>query len=330
MSNKFSKLKVLMVEDSKVAIRAITGFLEDIGVQPLIAETGSAAIELYRTERPDIILLDIILPDINGYEVAKQVRKLQGKDDWTAIIFLSVMSKDDDLARGIEAGGDDYLMKPVGRVVLQAKVAAMYRLVRMQRALVKLTEQLNQANEQLNHANEELHLVSMTDGLTGIANRRLFDESLAREWRRCARIQKPISIVMLDVDYFKKFNDRYGHQAGDECLKAVAREVASSVPRASDLAARYGGEEFVLILGETDEEGARSVANRIRLLVAGLKAVNEDSPHHYVTVSCGISTILPSDDKPVERLVKSADNALYLAKKQGRNTVAYLDYGQGD
>lgn len=330
MLKKSSAPKVLMVEDGKVAIRAISEFLEDMDVQPLIAETGSAAIELYRRERPDIILLDIILPDITGYEVAKQVRKLQGKDDWTAIIFLSAMSKDADLARGIQAGGDDYLIKPVGRVVLQAKVAAMHRLVRMQRALVKLTEQLNQANEQLNHANQELHRVSMTDGLTGIANRRLFDESLVREWRRCARIQKPISIVMLDVDYFKKFNDKYGHQAGDECLKAAAKEIAGSVPRASDLAARYGGEEFVLILGETDEEGARAVANRIRLQVAGLKVVNEDSPHHYVTLSCGISTVLPGDDKPVVKLVKSADNALYLAKKQGRNTVAYLDYGQGD
>lgn len=323
MLKKFSKLKVLMVEDSKVAIKAITGYLEDIGVQPLVAETGNAGIELYQRERPDIILLDIILPDINGYEVAKQVRKLQGKDDWTAIIFLSVMSKDDDLARGIEAGGDDYLMKPVGRVVLQAKVAAMYRLVRMQRALVNLTEQLNQANQ-------ELHRVSMTDGLTGIANRRLFDETLQREWRRCARIQKPISVVMLDVDYFKKFNDRYGHQAGDECLKAAAKVIASAVPRASDLAARYGGEEFVLILSETDGEGARWVANRIRQQVAGLKVENEDSPLHFVTISCGISTVVPSEDKPVDKLVKSADNALYLAKKQGRNTVAYLDYGQGD
>jgi diguanylate cyclase (GGDEF)-like protein len=311
------------VEDSKVAIKAISGFLEEVGVQPLIAETGHAAIELYRKELPDIILLDIMLPDIDGFEVAKQVRKLQGKDDWTAIIFLSVMSKDEDLAKGIEAGGDDYLMKPVGRVVLQAKVAAMYRLVRMQRALVKLTEQLNLANQ-------ELHRVSMTDGLTGIANRRLFDELLVREWRRCARIQKPLSIVMIDVDYFKKFNDRYGHQAGDESLKAVANVIASAVKRGSDLAARYGGEEFVLILGEMDEKSARNVANSILQQVAALKVLNDESPHQYVTVSCGISTVLPSEDKPVEKLVKSADNALYLAKKRGRNTVAYLDYGQGD
>jgi len=330
MLNKFGKLRVLLVEDSKVAIKAITGYLDDLGVQLLIAETGSAAIDLYRRERPDIILLDIILPDITGYEVAKQVRKLQGKDDWTAIIFLSVMSKDDDLKRGIEAGGDDYLTKPVGRVVLQAKVAAMYRLVRMQRALVQLTEQLNQANEQLNMANLELHRVSTTDGLTGIPNRRVFDELLVREWRRCARLQKPISVVMLDVDYFKKFNDRYGHQAGDECLKTVAKMIAGAVPRASDLAARYGGEEFVLILSETDAEGARAVANRIREQVAELKVANEDSPHQWVTLSCGISTVVPGDEILVEKLVKSADNALYLAKKQGRNSVAYLDYGQGD
>ena len=323
MVKKLSNLKVLMVEDSKVTIKALTGFLEEIGVHPLIAETGGAAVELYRKERPDIILLDIILPDIDGFEVAKQVRKLQGMDDWTAIIFLSAMSKDEDLARGIQAGGDDYLMKPVGRVVLQAKVAAMHRLVRMQRALVKLTEQLNEANR-------ELHRISMIDGLTGIANRRLFDESLAREWRRCARIKKPISIVMLDVDYFKKYNDKYGHQAGDECLKAAAKQVASAVPRASDLAARYGGEEFVLILGETDEVGARWVANRIRQQVAGLKVVHEESPHGYVTLSCGVSSAVPSDELSVEKLVKSADNALYLAKKHGRNTVAYLNYGQGE
>ncbi|MFZ2542147.1 MAG: diguanylate cyclase [Gallionella sp.] len=330
MIKKFSKLKVLMVEDSKVSIKIITEFLNELGVQLLTAETGAAAIELYRSERPDIILLDIILPDINGYEVAKQVRKIQRKDDWTAIIFLSVMSKDDDLARGIEAGGDDYLIKPVGRVVLQAKVAAMYRLVQMQRALATMTEQLNQTNEQLYLSNQELQQVSVTDGLTGISNRRLFDEYLKREWRRCARIQKPLSIVMLDMDYFKKYNDRYGHPAGDECLKAAAKVIANAVPRASDLAARYGGEEFVLILGETDEEGARWVANRIRQQVVRLKVVNEESPHHYATVSCGISTVLPSDDMSADKLVKSADNALYLAKEQGRNTVAYLECGQGD
>jgi len=135
---------------------------------------------------------------------------------------------------------------------------------------------------------------------------------------------------MIDVDFFKKFNDKYGHQAGDECLKAVASVISTAVPRASDLAARYGGEEFVLILGETDSEGARWVANRLCEQIAELKVINDESPHHYVTVSCGICTVVPGDDMPVSKLVKSADNALYLAKKRGRNTIAYLDYGQGD
>ncbi|HUW25034.1 MAG TPA: diguanylate cyclase [Gallionella sp.] len=321
MNKKLGKVKVLVAEDSKVAIKAITIYLEEVGVQPLIAETGNAAVELYRKERPDIILLDVILPDIDGFEVARQIRQMQGKDDWTAIIFLSVMSKDEDLARGIEAGGDDYLIKPVGRVVLQAKVAAMHRLVRMQRALVKLTGQLNEANQKLQH-------LSMTDSLTGIANRRLFDDLLVREWRRCTRLKKPLSVIMIDADFFKSYNDIYGHQAGDDCLRAIASQVAHATPRASDLAARYGGEEFVLVLGETDEDGARWVANRICQYVSGLKMMHEGSPHDYVTVSCGICCVLPTSELSMEKLLKSADSALYAAKRQGRNGIAYMNYGQ--
>jgi diguanylate cyclase (GGDEF)-like protein len=321
MAKRLAKLKVLVVEDSKVALKAICGYIEDMGVRPLKAITGKAAIDVYTRERPDIVLLDIILPDTDGYEVAKEIRRLQGKDEWTAIIFLSVMSKDEDLARGIEVGGDDYIMKPVGSVVVQAKVRAMYRLVQMQRALVKLAGQLNDANQ-------ELQRLSMTDGLTGIANRRMFDESLVREWRRCLRHKKPMSIVMLDVDWFKKYNDRYGHQDGDECLRAVAGELARAAPRPSDLVARYGGEEFVMILGDTEEDGALWVANRIRQHVDDLKLPHKDSAFGHVTVSCGVSSVIPSNDLSLEALVKSADNALFLSKNQGRNTVTYLNYGQ--
>lgn len=321
MAKRLSKLKVLVVEDSKVALKAISGYIEAMGVQPLLATNGRDAIELYTRERPDIILLDIILPDTDGYEVAKQIRSLQGKDEWTAIIFLSVMSKDEDLARGIEVGGDDYIMKPVGSVVVQAKVRAMYRLVQMQRALVKLAGQLNEANL-------ELQRLSMTDGLTGIANRRMFDVALAREWRRCQRIKKPMSVVMIDVDHFKKYNDRYGHQEGDDCLRAIAQELARSAPRPGDLVARYGGEEFVMLLSETDEDGAHWVANRIRQHVEGLNLPHEDTNHGHVTVSCGVSSVVPGNELSADMLVKSADNALYLSKNQGRNTVTYLSYGQ--
>ncbi|MDO9054494.1 MAG: diguanylate cyclase [Gallionella sp.] len=321
MPKRLSKLKVLVVEDSKVALKAICGYIEDMNVKPLKAKSGKEAIELYSSERPDIVLLDIILPDMSGYDVAKEIRRLQGKDDWTAIIFLSVMSKDEDLARGIEVGGDDYIMKPVGSVVVQAKVRAMYRLVQMQRALVKVAGQLHDANQ-------ELQRLSMTDGLTGIANRRMFDESLAREWRRCLRLNKPMSIVMVDVDYFKKYNDRYGHQEGDDCLRGVAQEMVRSAPRAGDLVARYGGEEFVMILGDTDESGAHWVANRIRQHVAELNMPHAGSPFGHVTVSCGVASVMPSAELSVDMLVKSADNALYLSKNQGSNTDTFLNYGQ--
>lgn len=313
----------MVVEDSKVAIKAITDHLEDMGVLPLVAETGSAAIEMYRNERPDIILLDIILPDIDGFDVAKEIRRLQGENDWTAIIFLSVMSKDEDLAQGIEVGGDDYLMKPVGRVVLQAKVNAMHRLIRMQRALVGLTERLNGVNQ-------ELQRLSTTDGLTGIANRRLFDESLDREWRRCRRIKKPLSIILFDVDFFKKYNDKYGHQTGDECLRLVAKEVSRTASRPGDMAARYGGEEFVLILAETDQEGACWVADRIRQNLSALKIPHDDSDYKHVTISCGVVSVVPGEELSAEKLVKSADIALYIAKEQGRNRVECLGYGEGD
>ena len=319
MTQQLSKLKVLIVEDSKVALKAISGYIEEMGVQPLLAETGAQAIELYRQQHPDIVLLDIILPDTNGYEVAKQIRMLQRKDDWTAIIFLSVMSKDEDLVRGIEAGGDDYIMKPVGSVVVQAKVRAMYRLVKMQRALVKLAEQLHDANQ-------ELQRLSMTDGLTGLANRRMFDETLQREWRRCIRLNKPMSLVMLDVDHFKQYNDLYGHPQGDECLKAIAKKLSKSAPRPADLVARYGGEEFIMVLGETDEDGARWVAERVRQRVALLQLPHAGSKHQFVSVSCGIASIHPTRELSADILLQTADKALYQAKHQGRNTVVFAEY----
>ncbi|MBI1174576.1 MAG: diguanylate cyclase [Sideroxydans sp.] len=322
MLSNGNELKVLVVEDSKVTMRALCSYLERMGIHNLLtAETGQAALEMFRNDRPDIVLLDAILPDIDGFDIAKQMRALEQGQDWSAIIFLTSMSKDDDLARGIEVGGDDYLMKPISEVVLKAKVRAMRRLVEMQRALVDVTRQLNGANK-------ELQRLSTTDGLTGIANRRLFDELLQREWRRCTRARKQLSLVMVDIDYFKQYNDNYGHQLGDVCLKAVAGQVARSALRPGDLAARYGGEEFVLVLSETDMDGAKWVANHIRQHVAELKIKHATSPAHFVTVSCGVSTVTPNDQLSMEVLLKSADHALYAAKMQGRDQVVCADYGQ--
>lgn len=321
MKKRTDALKVLVVEDSKVTLKVLCNFLERMGINQLLtAETGTAAIELYRSEQPDIILLDAQLPDIDGFEIARQIRAKERKDDWTAIIFLTSMTKDADLARGIEVGGDDYLLKPVSEVVLHAKVRAMQRLVEMQRSLVFLTQQLNAANK-------ELQRLSTIDGLTGIPNRRMFDELSIREWRRCERMKKPIALVMLDIDNFKLFNDEYGHQAGDDCLRAVAAQVARAAPRAADLAARYGGEEFVLVLGETDADGARWVADNVRQHVSELGILHA-TPSRRVTVSCGVASVLPQSGLSFETLLRSADRALYQAKEAGRDKVVVGDYGK--
>ncbi|MBI3901427.1 MAG: diguanylate cyclase [Nitrosomonadales bacterium] len=315
MAKKENELKVLVVEDSKVTMKALCNYLERMGIHnPLTAATGQEAIDIFRRKRPDIILLDAILPDIDGFDIARHFRATEKGDEWSAIIFLTSMDKDRDMARGIEAGGDDYLMKPVSEVVLKAKVNAMRRLVEMQRALVDVTQQLNVANK-------ELQRLSTTDGLTGIANRRMFDELVKREWRRCVRLKKPMALVMVDVDHFKQYNDTYGHQGGDECLKAVAAQVARAAPRASDLAARYGGEEFVLVLGETTVDGAKWVANNIRQHVADINMPHSGSRLGHVSVSCGVASVLPTDDFALEDLLAAADEALYKAKEQGRNTV---------
>jgi diguanylate cyclase (GGDEF)-like protein len=321
MASKSSELKVLVVEDSKVTLKAICGYLQRMGIQPLTAETGQAAIDLYRRERPDIILLDGRLPDIDGFDVAREIRAMEKKKDWTAIIFLTSMTRDEDLARGIDVGGDDYLMKPVSEIVLKAKVLAMRRLVEMQRSLIDLTYKLNVANR-------ELQLLSATDGLTGLSNRRMYDELSLKEWRRCERMKKPFSIVMVDVDYFKLYNDHYGHQAGDECLREVAAQMLRAAPRPGDLVARYGGEEFVFALGETDADGAKWVANLLRQRIADLQMPHAGSSLKHVSVSCGVASVVPDESLSLEVLLQSADYALYQAKEHGRNRIAHAAYGQ--
>ena len=322
MAKNGDEMKILVVEDSKVTMKALCSYLGRMGIEnPLTAVTGQAAIDIFRTERPDIVLLDAILPDIDGFDIARQFRSMEKAGEWTAIIFLTSMDKDEDVARGIEAGGDDYLLKPISAAVLAAKIRAMSRLVEKQRQLAEVAQKQNVANKKLQR-------LSTVDALTGIGNRRLFDEFAQREWRRCLRMKKPLSIVMLDVDHFKLFNDTYGHPAGDACLKAVATQVARSAPRAGDLAARYGGEEFAMILGETDLDGANWVANHICQQVAARKIPHRASSFQHVTVSCGVASVIPQADMSLQGLLKAADNALYMAKTQGRNKVVNGDYLQ--
>lgn len=317
-----NKGKILVVEDSKVTVKVLTGYLANMGLpDPMVAENGTKALRMFRREHPDIVLLDVRLPDIDGFEVASKIRNAEHGEEWTAIIFLTAMNGDEDLARGIAAGGDDYLVKPVSETVFHAKVRAMQRLLEMQRNLVEVTRKLDAANA-------ELQRLATHDALTGIANRRALDDFLSREWRRCQRMEKPLSLVMLDIDYFKLFNDKYGHQAGDECLKKVAEQIARAAPRASDMAARYGGEEFMLVLGETDLDGAMWMAERVRQMVADLKVPHYATESKFVTISCGVVSVVPDDTHSIETLIQAADAALYQAKRGGRNRVAVGEYGK--
>jgi diguanylate cyclase (GGDEF)-like protein len=214
--------------------------------------------------------------------------------------------------------GDDYLLKPVSEIVLGAKIRAMQRLVLMRTSLLALTQKLDAANK-------ELVRISSSDGLTGVANRRFFDETIALEWRRARRHSNSIAMLMCDVDFFKLFNDTYGHQAGDDCLRKVATAISLNTERPSDFVARYGGEEFVVVLPETTIGGALMVAEKIRQAIRELNIAHESSPGGRVTMSIGIASAAPGFDNPPDDLIHAADKALYRAKREGRDRVCRAD-----
>ncbi|QID18065.1 diguanylate cyclase [Nitrogeniibacter mangrovi] len=312
-------MKVLLVEDTMTSATVVMHQLEKLGLETRHATNGEAGLAQFKAWKPDLILLDVIMPGLDGFEVARRIRQLEKDGEWTPIIFLSAKTSDKDLEHGIEVGGDDYLFKPVSEVVLAAKVRAMQRLAQMRYSLVVLTRRLDEANR-------ELTRLTSVDGLTGIANRRCFDETIQREWQRARRNRLPLSVMMVDVDFFKQYNDGYGHQAGDECLITVAKALEAQLKRPGDLVARFGGEEFVVVLPETNAVGARRVADATRRGIEALRL-----PHAYskagdtLTISIGVATAYPSPDETdlaVGWLLDCADQALYAAKNGGRNRVA--------
>ncbi len=262
-------------------------------------------------DRPDLVLIDAVMPVMDGYEAARRMRK-SSPDEWVPIIFLSSKEDDQDLDRAIEAGGDDYLVKPVSYVVLNAKIRALHRIETMRSKVIEVSRDLATANR-------ELEKLSRQDGLTGIANRRYFDSYLQTEVRRAARERSPLSLILSDVDNFKAFNDCYGHQAGDDCLRQVATALSSAGRRPADLAARYGGEEFAMILPGTVVDGAVDVARSVVRVIAGLAIPHARSGAGQITISQGIVSLAPEKKTSPEDLIHRADQALYQAKQQGRN-----------
>ncbi|MBS1144673.1 MAG: diguanylate cyclase [Proteobacteria bacterium] len=310
-----SKPTVLVIDPSagnRALICECLGQLPDI--RTLSTGDAEQALTIFRETSPSLVLLDTTLPDTNGIELTLKIRAWEqsridaGISPWTPIVFLSSASDESTLAQGIMAGGDDFLSKPVPEVVLLAKVRAMLRISTRQQEICEVHRQLKE--------------IAILDSLTGIPNRRHFDDTLVTEWKRCLRNDIPLSIVLSDVDFFKQFNDIYGHQAGDSCLKAVASSLSESLFRVEDTVARYGGEEFVAILPGTDASGALAVAERMRQSARDLCIPHERGIDGRVSCSFGVASTLPSTEKGPQQLVRVADASLYAAKNAGRNRVA--------
>jgi diguanylate cyclase (GGDEF)-like protein len=311
-------MKILVVEDSRTSLAVLTEYVRHVGATAFTAETGEAALEIFTRLRPDLVLLGIVLPDIDGFEIARKIRAMETPGEWTPIIFLSSLGDDLNIEKGIAAGGDDYLLKPVSEIVLGAKIRAMQRIVLMRASLLALTRKLDATNQ-------ELTRISSSDSLTGVANRRHFDEALSVEWRRARRHSNSLAVLLCDIDYFKLYNDTYGQQAGDECLRRIATTIGRHTERPSDIVARYGGEEFAVILPETTIGGALMVAEKIRQATRELNIPHASSPVGQVTLSVGIASAAPGFDNPPDDLVLAADKALYRAKHDGRDRVCRAD-----
>ena len=312
-ANTAQPFSVLVVEDQESVRAALVGELRNAGIsQVLEARDGETALRLFTERRPDLVLLDICLPGKDGYWLAQQMR-IAEPGDWTPIIFLSGLDNELDVWRGIEAGGDDYLTKPVKPIVLVAKLRAMQRLLDMRRCLVSLSDELHLANQRLNAMVE-------IDALTGLVNRRGFDQRLHREILAARRERQPLTLMLCDLDYFKNYNDSLGHVQGDACLQQVARLLREVCMRPRDTATRYGGEEFALILPSTPRSGAMTFARALGQTLRNHAIAHPASPvAGVVTLSGGITTCVPDDATSAESMLMRADQALYAAKAQGRD-----------
>ena len=292
--------RILIVDDDLISAQMLSVLLRDHYVLDIVHD-GQAALDIALADTPpDLVLLDVSMPGMTGYEVCRTLKE-NDRTRKIPVIFITGKDSESDEVSGFEAGAVDYVNKPIHPVLVKARVRLHLELKR-QRDL--------------------LESMATLDGLTGIANRRKFDEHLLVAAAYASRNQFPLSLIMIDIDHFKLYNDHYGHFEGDICLVKVAHTIAANVMRSNDLAARYGGEEFACILPNAPHSNAQAIAERIRASVLALKIPNKLSPvREFVTISLGVATIDAFDSDISERIIIAADQALYAAKAKGRNRI---------
>jgi diguanylate cyclase (GGDEF)-like protein len=336
LDRQVSAATILVIDDLPGNRVLLGHILHAAGFANVVAvDSAEAALRVMGIPEPtpetvpvDVVLMDVMMPEVDGIEALRRIKATPAHAQ-TPVLMVTALSELDTLERAFRAGAADYITKPINETELEVRVGSALafklamderrnreaELERRGRELLEVTRLLEESNERLRH-------LSTLDALTGIANRRRIMEFLDREWRRSTRDGSWLSLVMIDVDYFKNFNDARGHQVGDDCLWMVANCLKRCLNRAADMVGRYGGEEFVAVLPETPSDGAIKVGEAMRASIEALEIAHPDSNiAATVTASLGIASCVPHRGLAASKLVSMADQALYRAKRQGRNRI---------
>lgn len=317
----------MIVDDRKENLLTLESLLDRPDLQVVRAESGDEALAKILDYEFALVLMDVRMPGMDGYETAELMRG-SARSRSIPIIFVTAARMDrEHMFKGYDSGAVDYLFKPLEPQILQRKVSIFLEMHLQRQQLEEKTRELDAKilelevlQKELEEKNEKLELLSSLDGLTGLFNRRYFDDNLIKEWKQAIRDKTPLSLLIVDIDFFKDYNDYYGHLEGDDCLRKVAQSLYEALLRPTDIIARYGGEEFTAILPNTESGGIERVAERMMENVSRLGiAHNRSSVAEVVTVSIGASSAFPAADIPPTALLEHADKALYEAKESGRN-----------
>lgn len=315
-TNNVEEHSIVIVDDIPNNLRLLADILQKRGYKVRPAANGSRALDAIRKEPPSIILLDIMMPDMDGYEVCRRLKDDPSTRD-IPVIFLSALDEVFDKVKAFRIGRVDYISKPFQEEEMLARVNTHLIIRTQQKALAYQNEELRKKNALITEQNRKLELLATTDFLTGLANRRHFLDKAQQEISRCQRGSKRFAVILLDIDHFKKVNDTYGHECGDKVLKGVARCLTETL-RVHDVVARWGGEEFICLLPETDNSGASHVAEKIRSTVENHR-YECDRHNLMITVTLGVSAY--NSSYTIEECIHQADQSLYTGKAQGRNRV---------